>query len=61
MESLSGCPDRSSATTVLQDLDFRHLFPGLDEVEDDTTDGILALRFIIGFDFAVTRSSPDSC
>ena len=33
----------------------------VNEVEDDTTDGILALRFIIGFDFAVTRSSPDPC
>ena len=28
---------------------------------DDTTDGVLAIRFIIGFDFAVTRSSPESC
>ena len=35
--------------------------PGLDEVEDDTTDGILAVRLIIGLDFDVTRSSPDSC
>ena len=37
------------------------LFPGLNEFEDDTTDGVLATRFIIGFDFDVTRSSPDSC
>ena len=35
--------------------------PGLTEVEDDTTDGVLAIRFIIGFDFAVSRSSPESC
>ena len=34
---------------------------GFDEVEDDTTKGILALRFIIGFHLAVTRSSPDPC
>ena len=31
----------------------------LTEVEDDTFDGTLATRFII--DFAVTRSSPESC
>ena len=35
--------------------------PGFDEVEDDTIEGILAVKFIIGLDFAVTRSSPDSC
>ena len=38
-----------------------HVFPGFDEVEDDTIEGILAVKFIIGLDFAVTRSSPDSC
>ena len=37
------------------------LLPGLTEVEDDTNDGVLAVRFIIGLDFAVTRSSPESC
>ena len=37
-----------------------HVSPGFDEVEDDTTDGILAVKFIKGLDFAVTRSSPDS-
>ena len=42
-------------------LDFRNIFPGLTEVEDDTNDGVLAIRSIIGFDFAVTRSSPESC
>ena len=31
---------------------------GFDEVEDDTIESILA---VIGLDFAVTRSSPDSC
>ena len=35
--------------------------PGFTEVEDDTCDGALAIRFIIVLDFAVTRSSPDSC
>ena len=44
------------------DLDSRNVSsPGLTEVEDDTNDGVLAIRFIIGRDFAVTRSSPDSC
>ena len=36
-------------------------FRGLTEVEDDTNDGVLAIRFIIGLDFAVTRSFPESC
>ena len=31
------------------------------EVEDDTNDSVLAIRLIIGRDFAVTRSSPESC
>ena len=45
-----------------RDLDFRNFFsPGFAEVEDNTCDGALAIRFIIGRDFAVTRSSPDSC
>ena len=38
-----------------------HFFPMLNEVEDDTTEGILAVKFITGLDFAVTRSSPDPC
>ena len=33
--------------------------PGLTEVEDDTF--VLIIRFIIGRDFAVIRSSPESC
>ena len=44
-----------------RDLDFHNFFPGLTEVEDDTCDGTLAIRLIIGRDFAVTRSSPESC
>ena len=32
-----------------------------DEVEEDTTEGILAVKFIVGRDLAVTRSSPDPC
>ena len=44
------------------DLDFRNISSlGLTEVEDDTNDGVLAIRFNKGFDFAVTRSSPESC
>ena len=38
-----------------------HVFTGFDEAEDDTIDGILAVKFIKGLDFAVTRSSPDPC
>ena len=34
--------------------------PGFDEAEEDTTEGILAVKFIMGRDLAVTRSSPDS-
>ena len=60
---ISGRPDRSSFSAIelqgswLPEL----LFTGLTEVEDDTCDGALAIRFIIGRDFAVTRSSPESC
>ena len=35
--------------------------PRASEVEDDTCVGALAIRLIIGRDFAVTRSSPESC
>ena len=35
--------------------------PGFAETEDDTTEGVLAVKFIIGRDFAVTRPSPESC
>ena len=60
---ISGRSDRSSfLAVVLQRFWFPWLlFSGLTEVEDDTCDGILALRLIIGRDFAVTRSSPESC
>ena len=47
---------------IFQDLDIHtRVLSGFYEVEDDTTEGILAVKFIIGLDFAVTRSSPDSC
>ena len=44
------------------DLDFRNVSsPGsLSEVEDDTNDGVLAIRFIISLDFAVTRCESDN-
>ena len=32
-----------------------------DEAEEDTTESVLAVKFIIGRDLAVTRPSPDSC
>ena len=34
---------------------------GFDEAEEDTTEGILAVKFIMGRDLAVTRSSLDPC
>ena len=44
-----------------QDLDIHvKSSPGL-KLKKDTTEGILAVKFIIGLDLAVTRSSPDSC
>ena len=43
-ESLSGCPDRTSTTTDFQGSWYPcQVLPGFDEVEDDTTDGILAM------------------
>ena len=60
---LSSRPDRSSFWTF--ELQWSWLlyllFTGLTEVEDDTCDGALAIKLIIGRDFAVTRSSPESC
>ena len=35
--------------------------PGFDEAEEDTNEGVLAVKFIMGRDLAVTRPSPDSC
>ena len=37
------------------------MIPGFDEVEEDTTEGVLAVKFIMGHDLAVTRSSHDPC
>ena len=37
------------------------LLIGFDEAEEDTNEGVLAVKFIIGRDLAVTRPSPDSC
>ena len=42
---------------VFQDLDT----PGFAEAEEDTNEGVLAVKFIIGRDLTVTRPSPDSC
>ena len=38
-----------------------HIFTRFDEAEEDTNEGVLAVKFIIGRDLAVTRPSPDSC
>ena len=58
----SGFPDRSSPATDFPGSWYPYeVLKGFDEVEDDTTEGILAVKFIIGLDLAVTRSSPDSC
>ena len=35
--------------------------PRLSDFEDDMFEGALAMKLIIGRDFAVTRSSPESC
>ena len=59
---LSGRPDLSSLAIELHGSWLPWLlFPGHTEVEDGTCDGVLAIRFIIGLDFAVTRSPPESC
>ena len=66
MRSFGRCRYRVSPIIPLsqqlycKDFDF-HSFssPGLTEVEDDTSDGVLAIRLIIGRDFAVTRSAPE--
>ena len=47
---------------IFQDLDIQtRSSPGIEEAEDDSAEGILAVKFIMGRDLAVTRSSPDSC
>ena len=43
---------------VFQDLE---VLPRFDEAEEDTNEGVHAVKFIIGRDLAVTRPSPDSC
>ena len=35
-------------------------FPRLSDAEDDRVEGALAIKLIIGLDFAMTLSSPDS-
>ena len=47
---------------IFQDLDITYeILPGFDEVEEDTNEGILAVKFIMGRGLAATRSSPDPC
>ena len=47
---------------VVQDLDIHTWsLPGFDEAEEDTNEGVLVVKFIIGRDFAVTRPSPEFC
>ena len=55
-------PDRSSLSAIVLLGSYLPylLFPGLTEVEDETCDGTVAMRLIIGRDFAVTRSSPET-
>ena len=46
----------------VQDLDIHTRYlTGIVEAEDDTAEGVLAVKFIMGRDLAVTRPSPDSC
>ena len=47
---------------IFQDLDIHtRSSPDLMRAEEDTNEGVLAVKFIMGRDLAVTRSSPDSC
>ena len=47
---------------VVQDLDIHtRTSPGLLKLKKNTNEGVLAVKFIIGRDFAVTRPSPESC
>ena len=43
-----------------RDSDFHYFSSRLCHAEDDRVEGAFAIRFIIGLDFAVTLSSPDS-
>ena len=68
MQSFGRCRQRVSPVLPLsqqlysRDFDFHNFSsPGLTEVEDDTFDGTLAIKLIIGRYFAVTRSSLESC
>ena len=56
---------RTSQLADSEDFDFRVWFsPGFSDAVEDSADGALsllrAIKFIIGLDFAVTLSSPDS-
>ena len=47
---------------IFQDLDIHtRSSHGFDEAEEDTNESVLAVKFIVGRDLAVTRPSPDSC
>ena len=47
---------------IFLDLDIHtEVLPGFDEAEEITNEGVLAVKFIMGRDLAVTRPSPDSC
>ena len=54
-----GSPFYRHLEKIFQDLDVRTRW--FDEAEEDTTKGVLAVKFIMGRDLAVTRSSPYSC
>ena len=61
-DRLSDLPDRSSiATDFPGSRCLYEVLPGFYEVEDDTTEDILAVQFIIDLDFTVSRSFSDSC
>ena len=50
-----------SQLAYLEDFDFHNFSsPGFLNAEDDRVEGALAIEIIIGLDFAVTLSSPDS-
>ena len=59
LKNLLGCPDRSFSTTDFPG--FWYQYRVISGLVDDTTESIFVVKFIIGLDFVVTRSSPDPC
>ena len=56
----TGCPVLSSRACLSGSWYPCEVLSGFAEAEEDTNEGVLAVKFIIGRDLAVTRPSPDS-